>query len=86
MAQIKLSRPKDTKVTICDNNGSILLRFSYQRKTYNLSLGLAVSPQNLKIAEKKCVQITQDIIFNNFSLEKYNLGHDKPQKPTRGRN
>ena len=73
MSQTKLYRPTDSKVTIYDNNGSLLLRFRHFSHSYNLSIGLLNTPKNLKIAEKKCLQITQDITFNNFDPEKYGL-------------
>lgn len=73
MPQTKLYRPKDTKVSVYNNNGSILLRFTYKQKSYNLSLGLPVTEKNLKIAIQKCHQITNDIIFNNFDEAKYGL-------------
>ncbi|WP_324282625.1 tyrosine-type recombinase/integrase [Cyanobacterium aponinum UTEX 3221] len=80
MAQKKLYRPQDSKVSIYDNNGCILLRFTYKGKSYNLSLSLTVNPKNLKIAEKKAIQITQDIIFNTFEEEKYNLNKKKEKE------
>lgn len=83
MPQTKLYRPKDTKVTIYNNNGSILLRFTYKQKSYNYSLGLPVSEKNLKIAIQKCHQITNDIIFNTFDTAKYEI-KDKVEKKDEG--
>ncbi|WP_017293046.1 Arm DNA-binding domain-containing protein [Geminocystis herdmanii] len=71
MTQHKLFRPSGSKVTIYDNNGSLLLRFTYKSKLYNISLGLENTKKNLNIAEKKAIQITQDIIFNTFQEDKY---------------
>ncbi|MGI0483068.1 hypothetical protein ACN4EE_20085 [Geminocystis sp. CENA526] len=76
MTQKKLYRPSDSKITIYDNNGCILLRFTYKGKPINLSLNLPVTP------EKKAIQITNDIIFNTFEEEKYigNRGKEKKDK------
>ena len=80
MPQSKISRPKNTKVSIYNNNNSILLRFSYKQETFNLSLGLPVTPKNLKIAEQKCHQITNDIIFNSFDPIKYGITKREEKK------
>lgn len=71
MAQSKITRPPNTIVTIYNNNNNLLLRFTYQGESINYSLGLPVTPKNLKIAEKKAILITQEITFNTFKIENY---------------
>ena len=80
MAQTKIVKPLDSKVSIYNNNGSILLRFTYKGKRYNISLGLPVNEKNLKIARLKCSQITNDIIFNNFDETKYGINKKEEKK------
>lgn len=83
MVQTKIVKPIDSKVSIYNNNGSILLRFTYKSKRYNISLGLPVNEKNLKIARLKCLQITNDIIFNNFDETKYGV-NKREEKKDRG--
>jgi integrase len=71
MPQSKIIRPPNTIVTIYNNNNNLLLRFTYQGESINYSLGLPVTPKNLKIAEKKAILITQEITFNTFKIENY---------------
>lgn len=77
----KISKPLGSIAVVYDNNGSILIRFNYKGQRINYSLGLPVTPKNIKIAEQKALLITSEIAFNTFELNKYKK--EKKESKTR---
>ncbi|MEB3123794.1 MAG: hypothetical protein VKL41_21540, partial [Snowella sp.] len=61
-------------IAILKNGNSYLIRFTHQKKIYQLGRG-KISPENLKATRAIASQINSDILFNKFT------GLDKYRKP-----
>lgn len=76
--EVSSYRPDNSRATIQNNNGAIRLIFTVNSKRYLVNIGLSWTSENLKIAEDKALQITQDILFNRFdgNLDQYKVGYN----------
>ncbi|MGI0492831.1 tyrosine-type recombinase/integrase [Alkalinema pantanalense CENA528] len=80
-------RGKKGSVSINERRGMLRLRWTYQGKQYQLSLGLPNSPLNQQSARAKAAEIERDIALQQFdpSLTKYrplpNADLEPPPRP-----
>lgn len=74
-------RPASCKVSVVDNNGSIRLIFTFNKRTIRFNLGLPYTKENLDIAIAKAWEIHNDILFNYYdgNNDKYKIGFDSKQ-------